>query len=462
MAFEPEHTPGEVISSADLDRQLLLIKQGVLLQQSGIRLTVKDQIKLTELSPGLAAAILQAIALGVTSTDEFVGDDTEDTFNLTSIPMTNTLQVFVAGILQHNGVDYTVSSLQVIFAMPPILDAWIYCNYRPISGPVISQLGSFILNHEDILEIATIQANSNIVVYGTNKETDALNVAIYDPISLTQLSSDINVDGATPQNLRLVYNTVNTVPYIWAIGSASSAQNITKINAITYDTTIITVTADVSATISSLTTDGVAIYAFIKGGITSPNAVAKINASTNVIEGFAAATLVSSTGDVDMIVGSDGYLYVSLSDVSGTAAGQVRKYDLGTGAETIFDFSEDVDPIPAHSIRVVAAPSSVLVLDDDRQKVYNIAINEEVTELIELDYVPTNIQVYGSDIWISSGSTLYKYNSVGTLIGSVTPSTKTIQYVSGDNTCTLWVAYSDDTGVNDPNITKIYPGLPGE
>jgi hypothetical protein len=99
-----------------------------------------------------------------------------------------------------------------------------------------------------------------------------------------------------------------------------------------------------------------------------------------------------------------------MDNINGTGIGQVRKYDLGTGAETILSLPTDANPhVPS---KLANTASTVLALDGSTQKVYEISITGTVAELISLAYAPGAMQVDDTNVWVSSSGTVYKYHQI--------------------------------------------------
>lgn len=68
-----------------------------------------------------------AIYHGETPVGAINGSNT--TFTLTYVPVAGTLQVFLNGILQLGGVNYTLTGQTITFTNPPQSDDWLGVNY---------------------------------------------------------------------------------------------------------------------------------------------------------------------------------------------------------------------------------------------------------------------------------------------------------------------------------------------
>jgi hypothetical protein len=464
MTHEGTHSPGEVISSADIDRHHLLLEQVILQRPDAIRLNLRGQLKLEELSPSLQAIILQHIVT-TSASDTFLGDGVTVDFVISAIANTASLMVFVNGDLQFPN-NYSIVGTTVTFVVAPSNGDEIIMRYGTSAQVTLASLGDFVINHRTITEMyATPTA---IFVYGVNKSTADVEVAKYEMVNLAQIGTAVDVTGGAPDSSIMV-ETVNAgITYVWAIGAAAGTNKIVKINTIDMSFVEIDVTVDVAAQIVSLETDGVFVYAFQKGGTVGPNTVVKIDAVTNVVTGFAVATGASSTGAIDMVIGPNGDLYIAIEDLNGTGSGEVRRYDLATGTLlATFNLAESPsNPTLPHPIKITATAQSVLVLDDTRQKFYIISMADTVTVLspgtTHFPFVPTDILVDGvGDIWLSSADTVYESSIAGTVLNSAVMQAgftiKDMAWGAG----LLWVSYTDDVGVPDGNITKAFPGLPG-
>ena len=216
MAYEETHVAGETISSADIDRHLTLVEQGVLLQQSGIKLSLKDQITINELEPDLRAAILQALLSShALLSENFTGDGITTVFVLSAAPTIGAEAIHLNGMLQKNGVDYTISGVNLTFLNIPDIGDWISVVYASSSGPTVVHLGNFILNHRNIREM--MYYDSHIYTYGINKSTGLSNVAKYEYVNVTQTGSNISVATNTAHHGILTLAIVGGTAYMWAV-----------------------------------------------------------------------------------------------------------------------------------------------------------------------------------------------------------------------------------------------------
>jgi hypothetical protein len=465
MTIHPSaHSPGQTISPTEVDRGHALLAQVVLQETGAIRLNLRGSLELAELSPALQAIVLQHL-ISTSIEENFVGDDVTTVFNLANTPDVGVCMVFKNGLLQRAD-SYTVVGTAVTFLVAPLTGDHIQIRYATSTTASIGHLGSFQIDYRDITEMAA--TGTALFVYGTNKSSGLKEVAKYEFVNLIQLGTAVNVDSGVPDSTIMAITQDLGVTYLWAVGASSGTNKIVKINTTDMSSVEIEVTVDTAAEIVSLVTDGAYVYAFQKGGTVGPNAVAKIDAVTNVVTGFAAATGASSTGAVDMVIGPNGDLYIAIGNLNSTGIGEVRRYDLGTGTlVTTFDFAETPpNPTAAHPIKLGVTPTDVLVLDDTRQKFYTIDMSDGVTILspgtTHFAFVPSDMLVNGvTDLWITSGNTLYEVSSAGAVLQSSTPEpTLTLQDLAW-GAGLLWASYSDDTGAPDNNISKLFPGLPG-
>lgn len=437
MSHQEDHEKYGTVFEADWDRIIFLIRQGIILTPAGVRTALGGNIQIEDLSPEL-----QALLSPVPFTDRFVGDGATDTFVLSAPPLIDSAQISLNGVLQEPVAEYSLSGTDLIFVDTPGQGDKITAIYNSgqVLTPAPSVLGSFVLSHKNSLE--TISNNTNIFTYGVNKSSSVLEVAKYRPGDLAQVGPAVDVSSGSPDLSRMVFNG----GFLWAIGAASGTNIIQKIDPAGMTATDIAVTTDIAATVTSLATDGVYVYAFIEGGTFSPNSIARIDVagvSTEII-----VTGLITVDTIDMVISLAGELYVMMS-----ANAQVRKYDVVTG--NLLKTHQFTDPI-----RIIRADDKIFVLEGSNSKLQEISATDIVTEIVTFVFTPTNIAYDGNDLWVSSADVIRKVDKTGTIMHIITPVTGlTIQGVARGNGM-IWTTYSNDTDVTT-NISKIYPGLPG-
>jgi hypothetical protein len=465
IVYPHQHAPFQTIGSADWDRHLEFLREAITLDAVGVRGLLAGKIQLAELDPALQALILNnSIATEVE--ESFLGDAIATVFTLLSTPILNTEEVFLNGVLQIRGTDYTIAAAAITFTggAPAIGDV-IFVQYKSVQSIAIINLGSFQLPYRQIFEaLPTPSAvEQHIFTYGINKSSGIQEVAKFEAIKLTQLGTAVDVNGGTPDNSSIVFTSDGVDQWLWAVGSATNAHEISRINIATMAASTLAMN-DPATVVAAIDTDGANIYAFMKGGATlQANSVQKINAVTQAFEAVFGPGIpnITSTGTVDMAVSLAGALYVSYSDVNASGSGEVRKFDVATGVLLKTFTATDFGVANARPIRIVPVLSDIYVLDDLNNKMFKLSATDGVTDIVTFGFAPDNMEFDNSDLWISSGQTLYKVDKVGTILNSQNPQPgKDIgDIVSGLGL--IWTTYSDDTIVTDFNITKIHPGLPG-
>lgn len=468
MSHNTVHTPGQPIQSRDWDRNLQLLREGLSIPPSALQGVLDGSIQLDDLEPGLQALILRSISAVNSATQTFIGDGITTTFVLTAAPFAGSEQVFLNGQLMTGGSsDYTLVGLDVNFISAPFLGDTITVRYVTGSAAInLTLLGSLSIGHRQIVTtLPTIEpVVQQVFVYGVNKLGGILEAAKYDVVQLNQIGPSVDVAAGQPDRVALVITTNSGDIYLWAVGSATDAYRVTKID--TASMTGITIAMnDPTTIVTSLATDGPNIYAFMKGGSTlQANSVQKIDAITNLpigVIGPGTPGIVATTGSVDMAVSLAGALYVSYGDLDLTGSGEVRKFDVNTGALLKRFTAASFGETAIRPIRIIPVLDSILVLDDLTQKLYRISALDAVTVLATFSFVPSNVMYDDNDLWVSSADNLYKVDIAGTILNNIVPqSGQNIQDIM-QGFGIVWTTYSDDLISAQPNITKIFPGLPG-
>jgi len=447
MSHEEFHKPFEVIRSEDIDRHFQLIEQAVHPDGIAIRTALSGTLTFLDFTQAVQEQ-LSSLLSPITTTNKFDGtttpatDGITTTFPLSAVPDSGSESVYKNGLLQDNPGDYALSGSDIVFVSAPLTGDLITVLFNSASS--VSPLGSFILSHKNIREIrATAQG---IFVYGVNKGSSIVEVLKFDPITLNQIGSiEIDVDDNATENSLMVF----AQGFLWVAGSAATTgtNNITKIDPVTMTATIINISGDPGVTIPSLATDGVFIYAFMKGGtFVNPNSVAKYHISTNTVTGVIIVNPPAS-GFVDMAISSTGHLFVAM-----TTPNEVRKYDVLSGS--LLETFVFVDP----PIKIIQRSNIIHVVHGT--KISNISAIDVVTELFDLGSTISDIVSNDTDLWISSGASLHKVDLSGVALTTLVPiSGLTIQDIAVGFGL-IWISYSDDTNVS-ANISKVFPGSPG-
>jgi hypothetical protein len=468
MSHETIHESFEPIRHQDWDRNLQLIREGLLIPPSALQGILDGSIELNDLDPGLQALILRSLSAEENAKQTFVGDGITSTFVLAAAPFAGSEEVYLNGQLMAGGsADYTISGLNINFVLVPNLGDTITVHYQTGSATInLTLLGSISISHREIVTVLpTIEpVVQQIFLYGANKLSGVLEVAKYDVVQLNQIGPSVSVAGGQPDHVALAMTTNAGVIYVWAVGSATDAHRIMKINGSSMAGLAIAMN-DPSTVVTSLTTDGGYIYAFMKGGSTlQANSVQKLNAITNApvgVIGPGVPGIVMSTGSVDMAISLAGNLYVSYSDLDLTSTGEIRKFDVNTGALLKRFAAADFGVAAIRPIRVIPVLDAIFVLDDLTQKIYRLSATDGVSTIASFSFVPTNVCFDDNDLWVSSGDRLYKVSQAGTILSTITPQTGQLVQDIMSGFGIIWNTYSNDLVSVQPNITKIFPGLPG-
>jgi hypothetical protein len=465
MTHDLSHSPGQLIRAADVDRSFDLLRNAIDIDAVAVRRMLQGQLQLVDMSPPLQAVILQNLLETTPTEQTFIGDGVTTLFTLSALPIGGSDEVFLNGQLMRRGTDYTLASLSLTFATAPSVGDWVFIRSKGVGSPFLILLGSFQLPYQQIREMrATLDSLvQHIFTYGTNKTTLVQEVAKFEAIGLSQLGTAVDVDAGAPDGTALVLTTTGGAVFLWAVGDATGAHRVTKIDVSTMIATPISM-SDPATVVVSLATDNDHVYAFMKGGATlQANSVQKVDAVTNLpVAVIGPGTPgVTTTGFVDTVVSQAGALYVSYSDVNLSGSGEVRKFDANTGALLKRFTATDFAAVTTHPIRLIAVLGDIYVLDDLNQKIYKLSALDAVTTVATFAFVPTDVMFDLSDLWVSATDTLYKVDLSGTVLSSVIPQTgKNIQDVMS-GLGLVWTSYSNDTLVPDNNIAKIFPGLPG-
>lgn len=467
MTHQVQHVPFEVVRSADFDRNLELTREGILTDASALRMVLRGELLLADLSPSLQALILNSVGDADIELS-FLGDGITLSFPIGSIPITNSDLVFLNGLKQKPGVHYSITgtSLDFVPTNTPGVGDEVTINFKAMVSASLIQIGNFTISYRQIVQIlATLDPLvQEMFLWGTNKTSGFKEVTKASAINMTQIGSAVNVDSGAPDATAIVITTDSGDVFVWAIGSGAGTHTITKVDTGPMTGTVVSM-SDPATVVTSLATDGSFVYVFMKGGATlQANSVQKINAITNLPVAIIGPGTpgITTTGSVDMAVSLAGHLYVAYSDVNGSGSGEVRKFDVNTGfllerfTNTEFGIVGDIQPT-----RIIPFLDKLLVVDPLNQKIFLIEATDAITVFATTSFVPTDIAFDNSDVWVTDANVVYKLNQGGTIVNSLTPQVgKTIQDVA-PALGFIWTSFSDDTGVSDSNISKIFPGLPG-
>lgn len=465
MSHERVHAPFELIRAADIDRHFALIENGVLTDPSAVQAVLQGQITLSELHPSLQALVLQSVFSSIRSNENFTGDGIAVSFALAAAPLAGDEEVFLNGLHQHNGVDYTlVGNLLTFLGGPPGIGDLIDVRYSSTQSVSLILLGSFAMPYDQIFQMnATLDPIvQQFFVYGHNKIGGMFEVAKFEAITLNQLGSSVNVDSGNPDRTAMILTTDTGEVRIWAIGAAAGTHTVTRITASTMAATVLSMN-DPATTVTAIATDGPKVYVFMKGGATlQANSVQRFDAATSFPETVIGPGVpsVATTGSVDMAISLSGDLYVSYGNFNASGSGEIRKFDVNTGFLLKRLRAADFGAVNIRPIQILKVLDKVLVLDDLNNKLYQIDATDAVTTVTTFGFTPTGMRFDLSDLWVSEGFNLHKLDMAGTILNTVVPqAAKTIQNIMS-GLGLIWVSYSDDTVVSDKNLTKIFPGLP--
>jgi hypothetical protein len=468
MSHETEHQSFESIRHQDWDRNLQLIREGLLIPPSALQGILDGSIELNDLDPSLQALILRSLSAENHVSQTFIGDGTTTTFSLSAAPFAGSEDVFLNGqLMAGGGADYTLTGLDLDFVSAPLLGDTITADYETGSAAInLTLLGSLSIKDRQIVTAlpTLVPIVQQIFTYGINKVSSTFEVTKFDVVTVSPIGASVDVAAGLPDHAALVLTTNSGNVYIWAVGDATDAYRVTKIDSASMASTS-TPMNDPATIVTALATDGGNVYAFMKGGSTlQANSVQKIDAITDLpigVIGPGVPSIVMSTGSVDLAISLAGNLYVSYSDLDGTGSGEVRKFDVNSGALlkrfTAADFGETL----IRPIRVIPVLDTIFVLDELTKKIYRLDATDTVSTVTTFSFVPTNFCYDNHDLWVSSGDQLYKVDVAGTILNVITPQAGQLVQDIMPGFGIIWTTYSNDLVAAQPNITKIFPGLPG-
>jgi hypothetical protein len=466
MSHSRVHAKGETIRSADVDRSLELLRQSIELSPVVIARYLSGQITFANLSPELRN-YLNSLSVSISPlTQNWIGASGQfNNFLLNATPISGSAIVLLNGIEQDAG-DYALTTgigTTIDFVTDVNVGDKVAVHYRSSNTVLPAVFANFGLNHYDVIQL--LPTTNDMFVYGTSKGTgNPLEVAKYRAIDMAQVLTPItvrdavDVTGAAPDYppMVLVGGTE-----IWAAGywdslgpvSGGWQNRVSRFAISDLDLTppsgYFEVTTDTAAQISDMVTDGTYVYAFMQGGtFIAPNHIAKVRISPTATVGVINSGL-TVTGDTNMILSNNGWLYVAYQDPS---VYQVRKYDTSPSNGLL-----KVHQFLSAPVRILAIDTNVYVLEGNNlQRIDDVT--DEVDVLQIFGFVGSTMEFDGVDLWIGSGDTLYKCNTTGTILQTIVPlagqTIKEIRSAFGF----IWVAYEGNVSIN---ITKVFPGLPG-
>jgi hypothetical protein len=451
----------ENVGSTDMNRRFALLEEGINLPLSVLKRLLAGQVDRNMLSPDILT-----LFGNVRMVDRFTVtlDGAGQTFPLSSTPVANSEFVFINGVLQVPGTGYNIvgDALTIIGYMKA--GDIVTSNYA-VTGTVTT---ATVENHYVMPPyhqfFQSIFFNNDIFVRAKDSsDSEKYKLVKASPYSFLPIAT-LDVGSGLPDHQALAVVS----GYVWAIGSPASAisNRVIKVNPTTmgvdFDLEIVPST-DTAAIIAGLATDGAGfLYAYVKGGIIAPHVVAKINTvGVPVITGTIPSGLPSASivGNVDMLINQAGNLFV-LWDSVASGNGQVRKYDVGTGA-LIKTYNTGTWGTLIRPTRMAKVFDAVYVIDGSTWKLWKIPATGDPINIITFTSQPTNIQFDGSDLWIAFGQDLVKMKPDAQTLSTFSPlvSGLTIQDLSL-GVGHIWATYTNDV-VGVSNITKIFPGLPG-
>ena len=459
------HTTGQRISSAEWDRTIALIKNGILEYPSGMTSNLQNQIGMEELTPGLRdfLSALVANVAGFTK-DPFVADGTQYQFRIRDIPSAGSELVYRNGDLL-DGADYVFEELDLgsgllpylVLEEVPLYGDKIVVIYRSSNTLNAGVIGSYHVHHNDIS--AVFSSNTNSLTMLGKRMDSPTGVREFFTVRVDSMSvpTGTSVVNSIPTSERDWPDAVQCGDYIWAIGDAGTGLNtITKVHVDTLASTGYTLTTDAAATITAIATDNAYVYAFMKHSTyTYPNSFIKVT-QNGVVSGLIYSGL-TVTGDVSVCVGNNGYLYASFADAS---VKQVRKYDVSptNGFQKAFQLMNNAAIPSAVTPTMVYPVDTYIYVISAEGFLHRISTTDTVTLLQDYTFVPSNIYYDGANLWISSDDVLYKCDKLGNILQNLEPAgNQNIQVMRGAYAF-LWTTYIDET--SNTNLTKLYPGLP--
>lgn len=452
----PEHEDFEIISPTELDRIHTLLSELMFTAPSVIQRLMQGRIDRTMLTPDLLLSFATALNVDVITVPI---DGSSQIFALSDEPLFNTALVFYNGQDQFSGDDYSIAGTSITFNRFLHTGDKIKVRYQASLATATQILGSFSLPYQNIFQVESF--GSFLYTYGDDKTgPNDKKFAKIDPITFTQSGSAINVESGLPDNSAVI----KLGGKFWAIGSPSTAINnrVIQVNpetmVIENDLEIVPST-DTTAVIAALATDGFTFfYAYIKGGVTAPHQIAKLDPTgVPIIPGTIVTGLSpSSLGPIDMVVSSSGHLFVLFSSIDG-GDGEIRKYDPGDGSLIQTYILETM--VATNPTKIISVEDKMYVIDPATNKMWEIPNTGNPSEIVTFGSTPTDIAYDGNDLWVAFGTDLVKMKKDATTLTTFNPvvTSQTIQDVS-HGIGHIWTTYLNDTGIN--NITKIFPGLP--
>jgi len=470
--------PFETIRATDVNRALELIRQGIDVNKHGILDAISGKIRLVDLSPSLQALVLRIVLFSSHIRENFtVTVPATQDFTMAGTPIPASEVVSLNGQILQWATEYSLSGNVLHIITPSTMPGdLVEILYYATSSIVVAPVENYQVGLRRIMAtIPTLSpVDQEMYFMGYSKVDGRKKIAKYETINLVQLGAMVDVNSGTPDSSPFVITTYGGFTYGWAIGDSNVADRkytVTKVNLDNMTTASTIVLHDTNFVVSSLATNNAFVYAFVKGGSSlDANSVAIIDAFSNVVTGFIGhGGGITSTDATDMVIGPDGFLYVAYSRTNGSVPnrGQIRKFNVATGAMVQAWTLDSVISHVTHPIKIIATNNSVLVLDDtawspNLGSIYEIDLLGVVTRIPLTVGPATDLMYDGSDLWMSVGTRLYKLSRTGTILNSVIlqPSLNITNIVSALGM--VWTTYANDTLTTDTNLTKVFPGLPGE
>jgi hypothetical protein len=432
--------PYQNISSAEMNDILMQIRDGAFQSPFSVKALLHGQIDISDLSQNLQA-LLATAPYEQTAT----GDGSTLNFTLASVPLGGTDEVFLNGLRLVRGVDYNLIIQDIVFFVAPMIGDSIVIKYRSAQALNTFVMSSPVLSHKNIINIIT--SGNYLFVVGTNKGSSVREFARYDSLNYALSGTPVNVSSGTGSGHQILAEAGG---YIWVIGSSAGSNMISRVDPVTMASTPIPVTADTGATADAIITDGAYIYVFLKGGTFAPNSIVKMDMTGLQVGTIASGFMPGPADTLDMSFNTSGFLFVTFA-----GSNQVRKYDVGPSGGLLNTFTF------TNPIKMDAVLTKIYVLEgtptDDMQ---TISATNVVLPLITFPFSSTEMEFDGADLWLASADTLRKLDQTGTVLQSLIPiPTLNIQAIFF-GIGSIWVSYFNDTNAG-PNISRIYPGLPG-
>lgn len=448
MAHQTTHPPFTLLTGEDYDRTVALLRNGLLPNNSGILALLEESLSLQELNPELQAALTGFARMPVVR-ESFVADGITAIFATAAIPLPEPEQVFLNGVLQRAGTDYTLSGTTLTFLATPSAGDLVDIVYTQAGAIVPIVLTHYTLPYKDITDMIA-GPGGEMILRGTNKIGLIEEISVFRSVDVVQLippitvNAAVNVDSGIPDRSSMV----RAGGFVWAIGASSGTNRVSRINETTLAFTVIDVTTDTAAMISSMESDGAFVYAFMKGGtFIAPNTTAKLDFTGAPVGVIGSGLTV--TGATDLEVSTTGFLYAAFADPS---VKEVRKFDVappGTLLEThVF----------------VEAPVHLLALDDKilvthGTKLSRIDTTDDTVILLQdYGFAVSVLSTDGIDLWIATGDTLHKTDPEGNILHTLVPQAGKVINAVLSAFGAVWVSYQGDSTIN---LTRVWPGIPG-